>query len=83
MNNPLKPVTTKDVTSLVALHNEEIALAVGTIAQAIAKKLPDPAALVDELIAISEPKATNRPLVARFFRRFNAVMKGGIESADH
>lgn len=83
MIKPPMPVTTEDVTRIMAMHNEEIAEAIGIICHAIAKHIPEPDALVDDLIAVSEPDRDNSPPMALFFRRFNAVMKGGIEPSSH
>ncbi len=83
MNKPPKPATTEDVARIMAMHSEEIAEAVGLICHAVSKHIPDTEALIDDLIVISEPDPSNSPPIALFFRRFNAVMKGGIEPSSH
>lgn len=77
------PATTLDIAKTMALYAEELAEAIGLIAHAVAKHSPHPDGLVDDLIALSEPDAENSPPIALFFRRFNTVMKGGIEPTSH
>lgn len=78
-----RPATTKDVTKATASFTEDIAEAIGIIAHAIAKHSANPDGLIDDLMLISEPDTGNSPPVALFFRRFHAVMKGGIEPTEH
>ncbi len=81
--NP-KPATTQDIADAMVLYAEAMAEAIGLISHAIAKHLPKPDDLIDDLIAVSEPDSENNsPPIAIFFRRFNAVMKGGIEPTEH
>jgi hypothetical protein len=78
-----KPATTKDITRNIIPAVEEIAEAVGVIAHALVKHSPDPDALVDDLVLISDVDKGHSPFTALFFRRFNLVMRGGIKPDEH
>lgn len=75
--------TTRDVAKAIVENNRALAEAIAMLSFAIAKHVPDPNAMISDLLLISEPDESHTPPMAVFFEQFHLAMNVGELPTTH